>query len=161
MRSYWSIFLWVITYAAPRSDLILPPFAAKKLPVACICLFAVYARVPVGVEGRKRVVAPNIFWSPGFNERFQRIEIRSELRTAFSATPPVLAVAGVEQPGGVGYIGSAGIVDVLHNRVVLILRVRIQHTDQAEVDADDLVQLQHLLGQPSVIEVPGACPVIG
>ncbi len=95
------------------------------------------------------------------NECFQRIQIRSELRTAFSAAPPVLSVAGADQPGGVGYIGHAGVVDVLYNRMVLILRVRIQYTDQAEVDTDDLVQLEHLFGQASVIEIPGACPVVG
>ena len=95
------------------------------------------------------------------NERLQRIQFGPELRAALPAAPLVLTVAGVKQPGGVGYIGSAGIVDVLHNRVVLIPRIRIEHTDQAEVDADDLVQLEHLLGQPSVIEKPGAYVMIG
>ncbi len=79
------------------------------------------------------------------NQPFQRLEIFPESGASLATPPLVLQVARLKQTVGICNIWSPAIIYVLHNRMVLIPCVCVQYPDQAQIDPQDLIELEHLL----------------
>src|SRR5699024_8934448 len=106
-------------------------------------------------------MAPYVFTRARFNQFLQCIQILPEGGTPLAAAALVFLVTSEKQPGSICNIWKAIVIHMLHYRMMPVSCIRIKHANQAQIDPDDLVQFQHLFGQASVIEKPGAFVMIG
>ncbi len=90
-------------------------------------------------------MAPQVIIQMALDQSLQRLEIFPERRAPLAAPPLMLQVARFKQAVGVCNIRIPTIIYVLHDRMVLIPCIGIEHSNEAQVDPQNLIELQNLL----------------
>lgn len=89
-------------------------------------------------------MVPQVISEMAFNQSLQRLEIFPERWAPLATASLMLQVARDKEPKGICNVRIPTIIYMLHDRMVLIPCIGIEHSYEAQIDPQYLIEFQHL-----------------